>query len=237
MSETKSEHLTLEMISTLLEEPLGEPGEHAEAAAHLAACEACSQEHSRMRRMLMALSGLGEMDPPAGEWERIEAELARQTGVLSFRRLSFLTGWPAQAAAAMILFAGGIAAGLVLTGGPSRDATQAAGGENLQYVGEPVASGPETAFPSLSGQYYEAVAELERLRARPESSRDLIENPAAAVARLARLDALILASREALASSPTDPAINNLLFELIEERDDMASDLEGAVRLAGLEYR
>ena len=75
------------------------------------------------------------------------------------------------------------------------------------------------------------------MRARPASSGDLIANPAAATARLARLDALILASREALVSSPTDPAINNLLFELIEERDDMASGLEGAVRLAGLEYR
>ena len=233
MSETKSEHLTLEMISVLLEEP----EEHTESAAHLAACEECSLEHSRMRRMLMALSGLGEMQPPADEWERIEAKLPRERGVLFLRRAGLFTGWPVQAAAAMLVFAGGIAAGLMLTGGPSRDATQVAGSEALQYVGGAVASGPETASPFLSGQYYEAVAQLERLRARPVSSRDLIENPAAATARLARLDALILASREALATSPTDPTINNLLFELIEERDDMASGLEGAVRLAGLEYR
>lgn len=233
MSKAKSEHLTLEMISTLLEEP----EEHAEWAAHLAACEVCSLEHSRMRRMLMALSGLGEMQPPADEWERIEAKLPREGRVLFLRRAGLFAGWPAQAAAAMLVFAGGIAAGLVLTGGPSPDATQVAGNETLQYVGEAVASGPETASPFLSGQYYEAVAELDRLRARPVSSGDLIEDPAAASARLARLDALILASREALVSSPTDPAINNLLFELIEERDDMASGLEGAVRLAGLEYR
>lgn len=233
MSETKSEHLTLEMISALLEEP----EEHTESAAHLAACEVCSLEHSRMRRMLMALSGLGEIQPPADEWERIEAKLPRERGVLPFRRIGLFTGWPVQAAAAMLVFAGGIAAGLVLTGGPSRDATQITGSETLQYVGEAVAGGPETASPFLSGQYYEAVAELDRLRARPVSSGDLIEDPAAATARLARLDALILASREALVSSPTDPTVNNLLFELIEERDDMASGLEGAVRLAGLEYR
>ena len=233
MSETKSGHLTLEMISALLEEP----EEHAESAAHLAACEACSLDHLRMRRMLMALSGLGEMQPPADEWERIEAKLPRERGVLFLRRAGLFTGWPVQAAAAMLVFAGGIAAGLVLTGGPSRDATQVAGSEGLQYVGEAVASGPETASPFLSGQYYEAVAQLESLRARPASSGDLIADPAAATAHLARLDALIMASREALVTSPTDPAINNLLFELIEERDDMASGLEGAVRLAGLEYR
>ena len=233
MSETKSEHLTLEMISAVLEEP----EEHADAAAHLAACEACSLEHLRMRRMLMALSGLGEMQPPADEWERIEARLARQTGVLSFKRMSVFTGWPAQVAAAMLVFAVGIAAGLYLTGGQITDATRVAESETLPYVGEPVASGPETGSPFVSTQYYEAVAELERLRARPASSEDLLEDPAAAVARLARLDALILATREELTSSPTDPAINDLLFDLVEERDDMATGLEGAVRLAGLEYR
>ena len=136
----------------------------------------------------------------------------------------------------MLVFAGGIAAGLLLTDGPT-ETTRVAADERLQYVGEEVASGPETASPFLSEQYYEAVNQLERLRARPASSDDVLQDPAAAAERLARLDALILASREALANAPADPAINNLLFELVEERDGLASGLEGAARLASLEYR
>jgi hypothetical protein len=233
MTETKSEHLTLEMISAVLEEP----ELHPDAETHLATCEICGLEHSRMRRMLMALSGLGEIEPPEGEWERIEAKLPDERQVIPFRRLGVFAAWPAQAAAAMLVFAGGIAAGLALTGGPDGAATSVAAGDALPYVGEPVAVGPQTASPFASGRYYDAVAELEGLRTRPVSSGNLMENPAAAAARLARLDALILASREELARSPADPAINNLLFELVEERDALADGFEGTVRLAGLEYR
>jgi hypothetical protein len=233
MTETKSEHLTLEMISAVLEEP----ELHPDAEAHLAVCEMCGPEHSRMRRMLMALSGLGEIEPPEGEWERIEAELPRERQVIPFQRLGVFAAWPVQAAAAVLVFAGGIAAGLALTGGSDGAATSAAAGDALPYVGDPVAVGPRTASPFASGQYYDAVAALEGLRVRPVSSGSLMENPAAAASRLARLDALILASREELARSPADPAINNLLFELVEERDALADGFEGTVRLAGLEYR
>lgn len=233
MTEEQSQHLTLEMISALLEEPERD----LEAVAHLTECETCSQEHSRMRRMLMALSGLGELDPPAGEWERIEARLPKRRHVLPLRPARFFIGWPVQAAAAMLVFAGGIAAGLMLTGGLGRDVTSVASVDDLPYVGESVAEGPETGSPFMAGEYYEAVAGLDRLRARPATSEAILQDPVAAAKRLARLDALILASREALVTSPADPAINNLLFELIEERDRLAGGLEGAVQLAGLEYR
>jgi hypothetical protein len=230
MSEMKSEHLTLEMISLLLEEPEAQ----AEAAAHVAVCELCSSEHARMRRMLMALSALGEMEPPAGEWERIEASLPRRRDVLALRPASLFTGWPAQAAAAMLVFAGGIAAGLMIMGGPT-DADRVADRGSIPTIDEPVASRPVTT--PVSEEYYRAVAGLEQLRAQPPGSGELLQNPAAAAERLARLDALILASREALDASPTDPAVNNLLFELVEERDELAAGVAGAVRMAGLEYR
>ncbi|MCZ6824207.1 MAG: hypothetical protein O7E50_00800 [Gemmatimonadetes bacterium] len=228
------EHLTLEMISEVLEEP----ELHPEAAEHLAACDVCSLEHSLMRRTLMALSGLGEMDPPADEWERVEARLPTKRHVIPMRPLHVFLGWPAQVAAAMILFAGGILAGLTfMGGGPDDAATLVANGESLPSVGDPVRGGPETRSPFALAQYYEAVAGLEQLRARRVGFGELLEDPMATGERLARLDGLIEASREALASSPTDPAINNLLFDLIKERDDLSVGLESAVRLAGLDYR
>ncbi len=232
MNDQRYEHLTLEMISEVLEEP----ELHPEAAEHLAACDVCSLEHSLMRRMLMALSGLGEMDPPADEWERVESSLPTKRHVIPMRPFHLFRGWPAQVAAAMILFAGGILAGLTFMGGGPA-ATLVANGESLPSVGDPVRGGPETRSPFALAQYYDAVAGLEQLRARPVGSGELLEDPMATGERLARLDALIEASREALASSPTDPAINNLLFDLIKERDDLSVGLESAVRLIGLDYR
>jgi len=234
MIDQRYEHLTLEMISDVLEEP----ELHPEAAEHLAACDVCSLEHSLMRRMLMALSGLGEMDPPAGEWEGVESRLPTKRHVIPMRPPRLFLGWPAQVAAAMILFAGGILAGLTfMGGGPDDAATLVATGESIPSVGDPVLGGPETPSPFALAQYYDAVAGLEQLRARPVRSAELLEDPIATTERLARLDALIEASREALASSPTDPAINNLLFDLIKEQDDLSVGLESAVRLAGLDYR
>lgn len=234
MNDQRYEHLTLEMISEVLEEP----ELHPEAAEHLAACDVCSLEHSSMRRMLMALSGLGEMDPPADEWERVESRLPTKRRVIPMWPLHVFAGWPAQVAAAMIVFAGGILAGLTfMGGGPDDDATAVANGESLPTTGDPVRGGPETRSPLALAQYYDAVAGLEQLRTRPVGSGELLEDPMATAERLARLDALIEASREALANSPTDPAINNLLFDLIKERDDLSVGLESAVRLIGLDYR
>jgi hypothetical protein len=122
-------------------------------------------------------------------------------------------------------------------GGPETAATLVANGESLPSVGDPVRGGPETRSPFALAQYYDAVAGLEQLRARPVGSGELLEDPMATAERLAWLDALIEASREALANSPTDPAINNLLFDLIKEQDDLSVGLESAVRLAGLDYR
>ncbi len=234
MIDQRYEHLTLEMISKVLEEP----ELHPEAAVHLAACDVCSLEHSLMRRMLMALSGLGEMDPPADEWERVESRLPTKRHVIPMRPVRVFLGWPAQVAAAMILFAGGILAGLTfMGGGPEDAATLVATGEPLPRVGDPVPGGPETRSPFALAQYYDAVAGLEQLRARPGGFGVLLEDPMATTERLVRLDGLIEASREALANSPTDPAVNNLLFDLIKERDDLSVGLESAVHLAGLDYR
>ncbi len=46
--------------------------------------------------------------------------------------------------------------------------------------------------------------------------------------RLANLEALVEASRAALATDPADPVLNSYLFAAIEERDDLARRLAAA---------
>ena len=66
-----SEHLTAERISAVLDEPWSD----MEAEAHLESCESCRGEYERFSRMRMALSALGELDPPPGPWEILEERL------------------------------------------------------------------------------------------------------------------------------------------------------------------
>jgi hypothetical protein len=71
------------------------------------------------------------------------------------------------------------------------------------------------------------------LRAQGPSPGEVYRNPEAAAEHLARLDALIRASREALREDPTDPAVNDFLFEVVEQRQE----LNQALQLASLEYK
>ena len=66
-----SEHLTLERLSAVLDEP----GADGAAVAHLDECAACQREYEAMSRMRMALSGLPELEAPDGVWAGVEAAL------------------------------------------------------------------------------------------------------------------------------------------------------------------
>jgi len=234
-----SEHLTLERLSVVLDEP----GADGAAVAHLDACPACQREYEAMNRMRASLSGLAELDAPAGAWNRIEAALpaatagrpaAADTPVIEIgrpRRRAFgLPGsWPLQAAAALILFAGGLMLGTRLR--------QAGMAENAATV----ASTPDrgaSATDAGHAAYQDALARLDELRLRTVSkSVDPADDPAAAAARLIHLDALVAASREALRESPEDPAVNDFLFEVIDERDALNAQLSDVLHAATVEYR
>lgn len=247
MSEkAEMEHLDRARLSALLDAS----GEDAAGAAHLEACARCRAEFESLSRMRMALSGLGGLEPPPDEWSRIEAAVEERgmpravapgaeegrptpgsagsaTGARRPRAvaLALLSRWPVQAAAGLLLFGGGILAGLQLTaGGPA--------GEGRVAGGLPAA----TADAGAAG-YLDALEELERLGAPgPAREADGLD-PGAAAERLARLEALIRASREAVGESPADPLANALLFRLVEERDYVASRFNESLRLVTLEYR
>lgn len=226
-------HLNTERISILLDEPLGD----LEAQAHLEACEACRAEFERLSHLRMALSGLGDLEAPEGQWAAIDAELDRVLGSgggnapipIGGRTLSrLLVPGPLQAAAALVLFAGGVFAGLQLTG----NAPGAAGG-----VPSVLESG------SADQAIYDGLSELESLRG--SSMRQIgleEESPTGGtvtrldadrmevVQQLAKLNALIDAMRARLDENPGDPVANAVLLQALEDRDRLATEAGRALR-------
>lgn len=95
-------------------------------------------------------------------------------------------------------------------------------------------SDSSVSLPSdLPRPYRVLYSRLQELRARGPSPSEALQHPEEAAQHLARLDALIRASREALQDAPADPAINDFLFQVVAERDR----LDRALHVASLEYR
>lgn len=269
------DHLTTQEISALLDRGAGEASEDD----HVGSCPACRREMKLLRRMRMALSALDDAEAPAGTWSSIEAELDRRGLVeeeagprtaagpplAPFGRV----GW-ARAAAAAVLFVGGLGLGTHLASsgglvggerpgaasasGESADVAREAGAESTTDGPRPdaerqgaegsrlAASGTEPGGREASGStgasadgltYREAMRRLEELRARGPTFREAYRNPREAAEHMARLDALMRASQEALREDPADPALNDFLFEVAEER----RTLNRALQLSSLEYR
>lgn len=267
-----AEHLDHETLSALMDEPEAWPA----ARDHLRGCTACRREFNVMRRMRMALSALDDLEAPDGAWEAIEARLPAGQAAAHAAGPGRDRGWVGatmRAAAAVVLFAGGVglglwagapaktagaasgassvAAGDVPDGGPTRLADAGAGA--LSAAGEAArpasARGSGSAGSSLESAtgasdsvtlpadlprpYRALYSRLEALRAQGPSPSQALQDPQAAAQHLARLDALIRASRDALQDSPADPAINDFLFQVVAEREA----LDQALHVASLQYR
>lgn len=235
MDKTMTEHLTTERISALLDEPwLDKVGQE-----HLESCGDCQAEFERLSRMRMALSALSDEDAPLGQWTVIEAALDKATSAADTtivplhlrlgRRL--LVPGPLQAAAALVLFAGGVFAGLQITRAGSSN--EAGNRSDLPGV---VASSNEnramldglTQLESLRSplQQVGMGGEIEGARGGPD--------PFAATQRLARLEGFIRALRDQLDESPGDPLASAYLVELVEERDRLEEELQASVRRDGV---
>jgi len=231
-------HLGVERVSALLDEPWADrAGER-----HLEQCEACQAEFERLSRMRMALSALGDEDPPAGQWRAIEAALdatgpgssALPLPLRIARR--FMTSAQLQAAAALVLFAGGVLAGLQLTGV----------GTAVEDDGNPVpavigASGDDRAL-------FDGLTQLESLRSSPlrqagmgaqdidrrdgslqEADGDVL----AATRELAKLEGIIRAMRDRLDANPRDQLASAVLLDVVEQRDQLTEAIERSMRTRG----
>lgn len=248
------EHLTREQIAALLDEPHVVPG----GTAHLDVCADCASEYEAMSRTRMALSGLPDLAAPADTWDRIAKKLPAQpiASEVDFARapqwwMRAQRSWtPGLAAAAIVLlFLGGLGVGRMLGPAASADGgaemTAAADSPAMQFDRDrggadlaDTAPGAGAELATLNGvpEYQRTFAELQALRRQGPSGEQLATDPAAVAERLTRLDALIEASREALRTAPSDPALNDFLFDVVDERASVAGQLNQTIRQASMEY-
>lgn len=226
------EHLTREQIAALLDEP----DAAAEGRPHLDVCAACAGEFEAMSRTRMALSGLADLQAPEGGWDGIRARLSG--GDLAAARGTPVTWWNVRsrwgplltAAAILVLFLGGLGVGRMLA--PGAPGTSGTPGD--------VGQGATASSPALAvvedPEYLRSVADLQELKQGGPSPEQIADDPALAAVRLTQLDALIEASREALREAPADPALNDFLFDVVDERASVAGQLGRTIRQASMEY-
>ena len=109
-------------------------------------------------------------------------------------------------------------------------------GESETGVSQPVA-GLVVADQPAPASLADAMADVRRLGSEYDLALRNLERaaqqqgatvPTLAQQRLVSLEALVEASRTALATDPTDPTLNSYLFAAIEERDAMMRELTAA---------
>lgn len=228
------EHLTPEQISLLLDDSAALAG----GADHVAQCSECAREFERMSRMRMALSGLPDLEPPADEWERIEARLhgrvlKERPGIVLFP--GGAAAWPLRAAAIVALFVTGLLFGQLIDSDPQPGTTGGAGSPLAGAAASPEAGPSPFDLRDITPAeaYLRTVSDLQALR---YAETPLQTGPEAFAERITHLDAMIEASREALREAPEDPVLNNLLFQLVDERENLAGRLDQTLRMTAAEY-
>ena len=187
-------------------------------------------EFEQMRRTRMALSALDDLEPPAGQWDRISSRLpVSGVDATPIRRRTI--PWPLQAAAVLALFAGGLMVGQSIRVDGGTPETGSVALEATSPSENPQADGP-------AADYVANVAGLVELRDAGWADRDPVwqQDPASVAERIVHLDELLDASREALVRVPADPVLNNFLFDVADERATLATQLDESLRMATLEY-
>ena len=233
------DHLSREQIAALLDEPKATGPDQD----HLDRCEDCSLEYEQMIRTRMALSGLPDLEPPVDGWESIRARLGPDIAPIE-RRVSepSASGFrPLWAAAVVALFAAGLGVGRQLSppGNAGSDAATARSGSAaaptaLVETPDSRVGTRDTDDPTEA--YLRTVAQIQELRSGGPSAEAMLDDPSLAAERLMRLDALIEASREALREAPTDPVLNNLLFDVVDERQSLAGQVNQSLRYTSVAY-
>jgi hypothetical protein len=231
------EHLSRERIAALLDgsEEGGPDREHIDN------CEACTHEYEQMVRIRMALSAMPDLEPPLDEWDRIRdrvgppessVAVAGAAGTWPSRRV---VSRPLWAAAVVALFAAGLGVGRQVALQEAAVSDRSAAEAGAAEFATRGSVGTDARDPRTEA-YLRTVAEMERLRRDGTPSPRDLSDPAAATERLMKLDALIEASREALQTAPTDPALNEFLFDVVDERASLAGQLNRSLRYTSVEY-
>jgi hypothetical protein len=216
-------HLSSETLSELLD---GSPAPGVQE--HLASCSVCQGELEVLRRLRTQLRELPRLDPPPDLWSRIEERLPYGRKRWWPRRLGLVALQVVVAAAVFVI---GLALGQNWRRGelgsdaarPSVSAVVPAG--VLVDSAPPASLGEQMAeVRRLASEYDAALMKLQSMA----QGQGRSDTSPLARQRLAALEALVEASRAALATDPADPVLNSYLFTAIAERDAMVRQLTSA---------
>lgn len=216
-------HLSIDRLAALADE---QPT--AEEKAHLLQCEQCATELNAHRSIFaMAGSEREAMQLPLTRWETLSPLLRREGLVIG--RGARSTSWffksrvPLQAAAALLLIAGGMALGRYSTG-ESPIPGGISGTADVARLPVTQDSLPTT-FASVDeakrwqGVYADAYQRTVSFLAANDSAVRAVETPAVMRARLSAMDRVQRTMREALNDAPYDPVINDFYLTSFGQRE------------------
>jgi len=210
------QHLTLEALARLVDEAAT-----PEEQRHLARCAECVEQLDALRDQSAALRRLPDVRPPRGDWAALEARMASE-GLTRpepnvFQRMVSTPSWM-RAAAAAVLFVGGIGVGSAMTGSPAAAPGATSGAAAASFAALEVANASTV----------DEAAELVRLKER--EYRDALvqyaqlSGDAGTVVdpetRMAALDFAAVAFQAGLQQAPADPVLNGLYTSILAERDN-----------------
>jgi hypothetical protein len=204
-------HLSIERLAALADE---QPT--ADELAHLSQCAACARERDAHRSLLaMAGSEREAMGLPLTRWDTLSERL-RSEGLVAVRPVRRASNWGLQAAAALLLVAGGVALGRATTSEPVIPGTAVTAAKTDGDTLRSFASVEEALRwrEIYSTGYQRTVAYL---AANDSGSRG--QTPAVMRARLAVMDQVSKTLKDALLDAPSDPVINDFYLNSFGQRE------------------
>jgi hypothetical protein len=216
-------HLSPERLAALAD---GEPT--MAESEHLASCAQCARERLAQRSLLAhAGAERARVAPPLTSWDTLRRQL-RAEGIVAARPMARgILPWWLQAAAAVLLLAGGVAVGRVTavpspTGNVAQSQGDALGDTSLAFRSRTDA----LAAMARSQRIYEQATAF--LVERDSAQRE-IDDSRVYRRRLAALDEVAAATQAALRDAPYDPVINRYYLTALGARQATLRQLDSAL--------
>ena len=224
-------HLSTDRLAAL-----GDEQPTSAEAAHLATCEACARERDAYLTLVaMAQAERSALGLPLTRWDSIAASLEPGASTPGRRIPRISTRWPLQAAAGLLLMAGGamlgrasVGANPIPVGGSQAVASTSVPTQSAAVAGDSIFRSVDDARAAQRRSeqlYQQAVAYLARF----DSSAVDDGSPVAYKSRLAALDRVISATSEAMREAPHDPVINGYYLTTLGQREATIRQLNTAL--------
>jgi hypothetical protein len=212
-------HLSTERLATMAED-----APTSAELAHLARCSLCAAERSAFERLTeVAVRESARLEMPITSWESLRPALAAE-GLIADAPAARATGgrgraWWLQAAAAVLLVAGGTLLGRASAGDP--------------VLARASSARPASAGAAFAGDSLPRFASVDEARAAQQRSQFLYESataflaqwdtaPSTVAAKRVRLEALDRANQvfgAALSQAPNDPVISGSYLTTLGQRE------------------